>query len=322
MARNVRREQRQVLDEICDVTWQDQGVARSVEVRAQDISESGMLIDSAEELPAGRSVVVQSRSRNLYENAIVRHCTSRGRRYRIGLEFKNASNRKAMPPAGDQINHYEVLQISPKAEMETIRRVYHMMAARFHPDNPETGDVEKFLLLERAYNVLSNPERRAEFDAVLEGQKNEPLPIFELKDFVEGVQGEANRRLGIMSLLYNQRRTDPRHPGVSLLALEKRMAFPREHLDFTIWYLKSKQYVTVEDNSDFILTAEGVDFVESNAPNNAILTRLLTGRHDAVTPPPQAPAPRSPLPAVKRLLPFSGRKPDADLDDDDTDFSS
>ena len=30
-----------------------------------------------------------------------------------------------------------------------------------------------------------------------------PLPIFELKDFVEGIEGEKNRRLGVLSLLYH-----------------------------------------------------------------------------------------------------------------------
>ena len=43
------------------------------------------------------------------------------------------------------------------------------------------------------------------------------MAIFELKDFVTGLEAEANRRLGVLSLLYNQRRMDPDHPGVSLL---------------------------------------------------------------------------------------------------------
>ena len=41
------------------------------------------------------------------------------------------------------------------------------------------------------------------------------------------------------------------------------MGFPREYLDFTTWYLVKKGYITGADNSDFTLTAEGVDFVET-----------------------------------------------------------
>ena len=32
------------------------------------------------------------------------------------------------------IDYYELLQISSNAEPETIQRVYHMLAARYHPD--------------------------------------------------------------------------------------------------------------------------------------------------------------------------------------------
>jgi DnaJ-class molecular chaperone len=47
--------------------------------------------------------------------------------------------------------YYEVLQISRKADMETIHRVYGMMATRFHPHNPKTGSTETLRLLKRAY---------------------------------------------------------------------------------------------------------------------------------------------------------------------------
>ncbi|MEJ5370304.1 MAG: J domain-containing protein, partial [Bryobacteraceae bacterium] len=65
------------------------------------------------------------------------------------------------------VDYYELLQISPNAEPETITRVYRILAARFHPDNPHTGDAEKFQLLRKAYQVLSDPQRRAEYDAEL-----------------------------------------------------------------------------------------------------------------------------------------------------------
>jgi hypothetical protein len=54
------------------------------------------------------------------------------------------------------------------------------------------------------------------------------------------------------------------------------MGFPRDYLEFTTWYLRSKGYITRADNSDFTLTAEGVDFVESKRVNIPILNKLLT----------------------------------------------
>ena len=174
-----------------------------------------------------------------------------------------------------EIDHYEVLQISPNADIETIHRVYRIMASRFHPDNPRTGNTETFLLLKGAYEVLVDPEKRAKYDQTRLIEDEAPLPIFELQDFVYGLQGEINRRLGVLALLYNRRRANQDHPGLSLLDLEKRMAFPREHLTFALWYLRSKGYVSQEDNSDCGITADGIDFIESHCASDELIQRLI-----------------------------------------------
>jgi curved DNA-binding protein CbpA len=172
-------------------------------------------------------------------------------------------------------DYYEVLQISRNADVETVHRVYRIMATRFHPDNPRTGDTETFLLLKRAYQVLSDPELRTKYDSARMIEEEAPLPIFELKDFVYGLKGEVNRRLGVLSLLYNRRRANEDNPGLSVLDLEKRMAFPREHLNFALWYLKAKGYVRQEDNSDCGITADGIDFIEANSSTDELVKRLI-----------------------------------------------
>src|ERR1019366_4863005 len=174
-----------------------------------------------------------------------------------------------------EADYYEVLQISRHADIETIYRVYRIMAARFHPDNPRTGNTETFLLLKRAYEVLADAERRAKYDKVQLIEDDAPLPIFELQDFVYGLKGEINRRLGVLALLYNRRRANQDNPGLSLLDLEKRMAFPREHLTFALWYLRAKGYVSQEDNSDCGITAAGIDFIESHCASDELIQRLI-----------------------------------------------
>ena len=64
------------------------------------------------------------------------------------------------------IDYYEFLQISPHADADTIHRVYRYLAGRLHPDNPASGDAEMFRLLKTAYDVLSNPAKRSEYDAM------------------------------------------------------------------------------------------------------------------------------------------------------------
>jgi curved DNA-binding protein CbpA len=211
------------------------------------------------------------------EEYVVQQCTGDGPNYGVRLQRIPARGSEAEAEAeAPEPDYYEVLQLGPHADTEAIHRVYKMMAARFHPDNRETGDIEEFLLLKTAYEVLSDPVRRAEYDARRgTGQAAGPMPVFELKDFVTGVEAEANRRLGVMSLLYNQRRLDADHPSVSLLDLERRMGFPREYLNFTLWYLRAKNLVSAADNSDYVITAEGADFVEANIGKSEILGKLL-----------------------------------------------
>src|SRR4029434_4694978 len=48
----------------------------------------------------------------------------------------------------------------------------------------------------------------------------QPVSVFEMKDFVVGIEAEVNRRLGMLCLLYNRRRSDPDRAGISMFDLE------------------------------------------------------------------------------------------------------
>jgi curved DNA-binding protein len=171
-------------------------------------------------------------------------------------------------------DYYGLLQISPRAEPETIHRVYRFLAARFHPDNHQTGNAEKFFLLKQAYDVLSDPPRRAAYDA--SRRASQPPPLSTWIDFMDSMEGELNRRLALLAVLYFQRRINPYHPEVPFRDIERRLGFPRDYLEFTAWYLRQKGYITRGDNSDFTLTAVGVDFVEKERVNIPVLNKLLT----------------------------------------------
>ena len=262
------------------ITWSLNANTYSTEAAGLDISSSGVGIECPTELKAGSIVFVQDRDGVIEASYEVVHCTRKGSKFHIGLEAREEAPERERPAVkaavDNEPDHYETLQIGLKADLQTVHRVFRIMALRFHPDNPETGDVEQFLRMKRAYAVLSDPERRAEYDAMLEKKRGEgPRPVFELKDFVTGVEAEANRRLGVLCLLYHKRQTNPDSPGISLLDLEKEMGFPREYLSFTLWYLRAKDFVTVADNSDYALTAPGADFVEKKAARREIIGKLL-----------------------------------------------
>lgn len=257
--------------------WEDgSGRVHTTRPRVRDASDFGMRVESAVAIDSGTEVCVEAERYGSPLAATVRYCVPEATRFRIGIQF-SGSARRAAHAANGEIDYYEVLQLSPKADMETIHRVYRIMAARFHPDNPNSGDQERFLLLSEAYRILSDPERRTHYDLSRSGRPPSAVPLFQARAFVDEKEGEMNRRLGVLCLLYAQRRRFPDRPSIALIELEALMSIPREYLEFTLWYLKQKKYVEMDQGADFSLTAAGVDFVEEHTLAREILVRLLTG---------------------------------------------
>jgi tetratricopeptide (TPR) repeat protein len=71
-----------------------------------------------------------------------------------------------MPSRTPGIDYYELLQVHPKASLAVIKKAYRtlMLEAGNHPD--QGGSAEVSSRMSEAYAVLSNPERRAAYDAV------------------------------------------------------------------------------------------------------------------------------------------------------------
>lgn len=62
-------------------------------------------------------------------------------------------------------DYYEILGVSRDADKEEIKHAYRRQARKFHPDvNKEPGAEERFKEINRAYEVLSEPEIRARYD--------------------------------------------------------------------------------------------------------------------------------------------------------------
>jgi len=73
---------------------------------------------------------------------------------------------------------YADLGLPRKASAEDIRRAYHKAARSLHPDvNVEIGATELFLQIQTAYEVLSDPEKRADYDKSLPPLEEEPPPV-------------------------------------------------------------------------------------------------------------------------------------------------
>ena len=179
-------------------------------------------------------------------------------------------------------DYYEDLQISPNADLEMIERVFRMLAKRYHPDNIESGDAEKFNVLYEAYQVLSDPEKRAAFDAKYEQLRADRWKIVEEASQSDGFEQDERIRQGVLSLLYVARRQDALNPGMGIMEFEKVLGCPRHHMEFYIWYLKEKGWILRTDTGGYAITADGVDKM---AENDLMLRkdRLLPGIDESLT---------------------------------------
>ena len=173
-----------------------------------------------------------------------------------------------------EVDYYEVLQVSDNAEAETISRVYRIFAQRYHPDNRETGNEGRFREITEAYQVLSNPEKRAGYDATNQRRKKDRWRVVAAgADSENNFELEQVMRLTVLEALYTKRRLDPANPGIFLLELEKMLGRPREHLEFTIWFLAQKKLINTDD-ARMYLTADGAEYLEESYRDNLQRKRL------------------------------------------------
>lgn len=76
-------------------------------------------------------------------------------------------------------NYYEILEVSPNASKEIIDKAYKTLAKRYHPDansvEKKQWAEERFKKINEAYEIISNKEKREEYDRELERQRNQQL---------------------------------------------------------------------------------------------------------------------------------------------------
>ncbi len=79
--------------------------------------------------------------------------------------------------APPQKDYYVLLGVARDASQEEIKRAYFVAAQKLHPDkNTAAGETELFLGVQQAYEALSNPQRRTQYDATLPPEEKIVLP--------------------------------------------------------------------------------------------------------------------------------------------------
>ncbi len=277
-----RRKPREKRSEGAEIYWVTlQNVpGRSGDVRAKviDSSDLGLGIHLPFWLRDDDKVVVSGLDgvSNGHVNARVVRCgLAADGGYNAGLAFELGHEPSGKKPAGSLPDFYELLQISPNADPDMIHRVFRLLAQRYHPDNVITGDEDTFRTIADAYKVLSDPEKRAAYDVQLQAGRQQRWQIFDQKQAMVGKMAEKSKRRGILELLYTARKNLPTQPTLNLHELEDMLGCPREHLEFSLWYLKENGLIVRTDNGRFAVTAKGVDWAEEQEITEVANNRLL-----------------------------------------------
>jgi hypothetical protein len=206
---------------------------------------------------------------------VVRTCSLIGPgKYQVDLYQEESGyqppppQREASRPAEDA-DYYEVLQVNRRADMDTIHRVFHMLAQRYHPDNRDTGNPDRFRQVAEAHAVLSDASRRAAYDVRLAEEDKSRIKIFDSLESTQGVQAEVRKRQGILRILYTKRITDPHSPAMKGRDFVEMLGCPAEHLEFSLWFLRDMKLITRGDNNSFEITGHGVTAFEADESNFA-----------------------------------------------------
>ncbi|WP_305908569.1 DnaJ domain-containing protein [Methylomarinum sp. Ch1-1] len=176
----------------------------------------------------------------------------------------------------NNVDFYELLEISPNANADTIDRVFRYLAQRYHPDNGDTGDASRFAGIVKAHEVLRDPEKRVAYDL---HYNNLLKSRWEIKGEASSFYNSTNDAIiqdRILSVLYVKRRRNIHNPGIGNMELMRLVECPQEHIDFHLWYLKEKGWICRLENGLLAITVDGIDHVAASSTDEQKLSRLLT----------------------------------------------
>ena len=181
-------------------------------------------------------------------------------------------------------DHYEVLDVGRFADAEEIKRAYHLLARRFHPDRFHQREAElrqriesAFASIARAYETLGNGSLRAAYDGKLKSTSpvttaSKPAPITRDQDSqvkpapteAKSASAESSFQRGLAAMQENQRDL-----GLRLLA-EASMLEPR-----TARYRAQYGYALIKEPGTRRIAETELQAAISLEPNNASYRVML-----------------------------------------------
>jgi len=189
----------------------------------------------------------------------------------------DSATRAGMMEANSFVDYYKIMGVRPDIASEELNRRFHRLAKRFHPDNPQTGNRDRFDLLVEAHNLLKDTAKRAHYDMLYKQVVGTTQGFATDGNGHDTVGQDVDIQTKLLSVFYSRRRHNIRDPGVPEIELERIFGCKIENLEFHLWYLKAKRWVERLENGMLSITVEGIDHVNSEH-HRKTTTMLLMDR--------------------------------------------
>jgi hypothetical protein len=216
------------------------------------------------------------------------------------------------PLAGKFQDHYSLLGVDPRCGSEALEAAYTKLTEKYHPSNTQTGDEDKFESIKLAFEVLSDPLLRSEFDKIKGLDQDDANLTFAGLEFFEALGRQTGLRAALLCILYDRRRKKPSKPSLSVRHVENMIQSTNDELNFALFYLKQRGMAMSDDKSNLQITVDGMDFLERERPAPEKIMPFIKASalaapsvpvpaSAAASVPAQAAAPAAPGPAIAAL---------------------
>ncbi|MGK7393802.1 MAG: DnaJ domain-containing protein [Candidatus Cyclobacteriaceae bacterium M3_2C_046] len=170
------------------------------------------------------------------------------------------------------VNYYEILGIGPESSLEDIKLAFRKLALKYHPDkNPDSVFAEeKFKEINTAYQVLSDPVKKAQYDMILEYAKfQEKISYsFEKQDVTSNKSYTYYRSPGSRSRTYP--RYTPYHSRLNRIGNMWAFGFFMFAIVFTMVatslnsYLEQKRQAQIRAQHEVIYQKAHAEFIKGD----------------------------------------------------------
>lgn len=164
------------------------------------------------------------------------------------------------------VDYYAILRVHPECDARTLEIAYRNLAKTYHPDHPETADIDMFNAVVEAYSALKDHGKRLAYDAQYSSHTGF---VFAADDEILAEErtalSDADVHAEVLLCLYKRRRERAQEPGVGQYELQRMLGCTTAAFDFHAWYLKAKGLIETTDAGSLAITIAGVDHVISTS---------------------------------------------------------